>query len=238
LPITKAVPKEMLPLGDRPVIHYILQELEDAGVTQVLILLGRGREVLLNYLDKNYEIDDVLAKGLGGDRKAPQTNFFNKLNIYYRRVPLPKGVADCVSYARDWVGEDNFVLAYCDDVFFEGNPTAELLAGASAIPRRYATPPFKRGQGIILAGEVDIKVAGKYGVICGGEIVEKPKKPKSNLVALGRYLLSPKFFEIESEDMITKLNTLGFSVVKTNAKRFDIGNKEGFYQAFQFVMKS
>ena len=100
LPIKKAVPKEMLPLGDKPVIHYILQELRDAGITDVLILIGRGRESLQNYLDKNYEVDDYLERRI---RETPDavavktaTNFFTDLNIYYRRVPLPRGVADCV----------------------------------------------------------------------------------------------------------------------------------------------
>ncbi|MDR0384199.1 MAG: NTP transferase domain-containing protein [Christensenellaceae bacterium] len=222
LPITKAIPKEMLPIGDRPAIHYILDELESAGVTDVLILVGRGRECLLNYLDKNYEIDDVLQK----TGNKIQTNFFENLNIYYRRVPMPNGVCDCVMHARSFVGADNFVLCYCDDIFFNGNPTQELLTKTAENDGR---------SGIIAA---KVKEPKKYGVIFDGKITEKPKKPKSNLAAVGRYLLSPKFFTIESDDMIEKLNSLDFMTIETESLRFDIGSKEGYFEALKHYFTS
>ena len=228
LPITKAVPKEMLPLGDKPVIHYILAELEAAGITDVLLLVGRGRECLLNYLDKNYEIDDHLDK-VGSIIK---TNFFPKLNIYYRRVPMPKGVADCVWHARSFAGSGPFLLAYSDDVFFGANPTDELLAKHK-----------KTKQSAILCSRVPIEEAHKYGVVGpSGEITEKPASPSSDLVAVGRYLLTPEIFDILKATnfvcMTKALNKLeNKSIVVTGALRFDTGNKEGFFKAFEYVMR-
>lgn len=226
LPITKAVPKEMLPVGDKPVIHYILEELAEAGIGQVLILIGRGRETLQNYLDRNYELDDFLSRN---DNKT-RTNFFENLNISYRRVPLPRGVADCILHAEQFVGRDSFVLCYCDDIFFNGNPTAELLANYhdNKLPA-------------ILGCAVPIETAGKYGVIMpDGEIIEKPKKPKSNIVAVGRYLLPPKIFDLIRREncMVGALNKLQpKQVVITSAARFDTGCRGGYYDAFAFKTK-
>jgi UTP--glucose-1-phosphate uridylyltransferase len=225
LPITKAVPKEMLPLGDKPVIHYVLTELLDAGITEVLILIGRGRETLLNYLDKNYEVDDHLNRH--GNRI--ETNFFSGLNIYYRRVPLPKGVADCLMHAKSFVGRDAFILAYGDDIFFNGNPTAELIEC------------YKQDKlPCVLGRSVPIEFAHKYGVIMpDGEIMEKPKNPASNIVAVGRYLLTPQIFGIIKNElcMTAALNRLPAKrTVITDAARFDTGSKEGFFDAFKFVM--
>jgi len=231
LPITKAVPKEMLPLGDKPVIHYILQELQDAGIKDVLLLIGRGRECLMNYLDKNYEVDDFLARRAVATQDAvpinKATNFFSDLNLYFRRVPLPQGVADCVKYASSFVGDDPFVLAYCDDVFFDGNPSAEMLNAYQ-----------QTGKPAIVAAPVPWREAHRYGIITDvGQIIEKPEKPTSNLVAVGRYLLPGGFCHTLGTDIVAALNKIPVkNIVTTKAKRFDTGNKYGFFQAFQYVM--
>jgi UTP--glucose-1-phosphate uridylyltransferase len=226
LPITKAVPKEMLPVGDKPVIHYILEELAEAGIRQVLILIGRGRETLQNYLDKNYELDDFLNRSGSKTR----TNFFENLEISYRRVPLPRGVADCILHAEQFAGRDSFVLCYCDDIFFNGNPTAELLANY-----RVNKMPA------ILGCAVPIETARRYGVIMpNDEIIEKPKKPKSNIVAVGRYLLPPKIFGLikEKDCIVGALNKLQpKQIVITAAARFDTGCRVGYYDAFAFKTK-
>lgn len=231
LPITKAVPKEMLPLGDKPVIHYILEELQASGITDVLLLIGRGRESLMNYLDKNYEVDDYLERRALTTQDATPvkvtTNFFQNMNLYFRRVPLPRGVADCVKHASSFVGDEPFVLAYCDDVFFGANPTAEMLQAYQ-----------QTGQPVIIASEVPWSDAHRYGIITqDGQIVEKPKQPTSNLVAVGRYLLPAGFCQSLSDDIVASLNQIKVkNIVKTKARRFDTGNKFGFFQAFEYVM--
>lgn len=231
LPITKAVPKEMLPLGDKPVIHYILRELQDAGIKDVLLLIGRGRECLMNYLDKNYEVDDFLARRAQTTQDAvpisKNINFFGNMNLYFRRVPLPQGVADCVRHAASFVGNEPFVLAYCDDVFFDGNPTAEMLKAFQ-----------ENGQPAIVAASVPWSEAHRYGIITpAGQIIEKPEKPSSNLVAVGRYLLPAGFCQNLGTDIVAALNQIPVkNIIQTQAKRFDTGNKHGFFQAFQHVM--
>lgn len=243
LPICKAVPKEMLPVVDKPIIHYILQELIDAGITDVQLQIGRGREVLMNYLDVNFELDENLRKG----GKEIQTNFFKDLNISYRRVPMPRGFADAVWHAKQFVGEDHFVLCTCDDLFLEGNPTTELI-------NEYK----KSGTALLTVGEVPWEKTHLYGVIkpstantkgnvikCDG-IVEKPKvNPPSNLCAIGRWLLGPEFFAYCEEDMaknlpgevdLTKqLNKMAekgkLAAYKTKGMRFDIGSAKGFVDA-------
>ena len=232
LPITKAVPKEMLPLGDKPVIHYILQELKDAGITDVLLLIGRGRECLMNYLDKNYEVDDYLQRRVHESADATPvnqiTNFFQDLNLYFRRVPLPQGVADCVKYASSFVGDEPFVLAYCDDVFFEANPTTEML-------QSYRTT----GKPAIITAAVPWADAHRYGIITAdGQIIEKPQNPTSNLVAVGRYLLPSGFCQSLGTDIVASLNSIPEkNIIVTKAKRFDTGNKNGFFEAFKYVMQ-
>ena len=232
LPITKAVPKEMLPLGDKPVIHYVLEELRNAGITEVLLLIGRGRESLMNYLDKNYEVDDYLQRRMTQTADATPvskvTNFFQDLNLYFRRVPLPQGVADCVKYAESFVGADPFVLAYCDDVFFEGNPTVEMLKAYD-----------ETGKPVIISAPVPWAVAHRYGIISSdGKIIEKPKTPTSNLVAVGRYLLPSGFCKTLGTDIVAALNCIpSKNIIVTKAKRFDTGNKHGFFEAFKYVMQ-
>lgn len=231
LPITKAVPKEMLPLGDKPVIHYILQELQTAGITDVLLLIGRGRESLMNYLDKNYEVDDYLQRRITQTADATPvtkaTNFFQNMNLYFRRVPLPQGVADCVKYASSFVGDEPFVLAYCDDVFFGANPTAEMLEAYQ-----------ETGKPAIITAEVPWQDAHRYGIITkDGQIIEKPKNPTSNLVAVGRYLLPSGFCQTLGMDIVGALNQIPEkNIIVTKARRFDTGNKHGFFEAFQYVM--
>lgn len=231
LPITKAVPKEMLPLGDKPVIHYILEELQSAGITDVLLLIGRGRECLMNYLDKNYEVDDFLARRAAETQDAvpvsKTTNFFKDMNLYFRRVPLPQGVADCVKHACSFIGNEPFVLAYCDDVFFDANPTKEMLKAYS-----------QTGKPAIIASSVPWNEAHRYGVVMqDGQIIEKPKNPTSNLVAVGRYLLPAGFCQNLDNDIVAALNQVPEkNVIKTRAKRFDTGNKDGFFEAFKYVM--
>ncbi len=231
LPITKAVPKEMLPLGDKPVIHYILAELQAAGIKDVLLLIGRGRECLMNYLDKNYEVDDYLARRVSETPDAVSvqktTNFFGDMNLYFRRVALPQGVADCVKHASSFVGNEPFVLAYCDDVFFDGNPTAEMLSAYQ-----------KTQQPAIITATVPWEDAHRYGVITkDGQIIEKPAQPTSNLVAVGRYLLPSGFCQTLGTDIVAALNQIPTkNIITTKAKRFDAGNKFGLFEAFKYVI--
>ena len=248
LPISRSIPKEMLPIGNKPVIHYIMEELREAGVRDVLMLIGRGREVMQNYFDANPEINlDAL---------------FPDINIYYRRVPMPRGSADNIWHAKDFVGGEHFLVAYCDDVFFDGNPSKELTADYE-----------KNGKPVIAVYKVPKEHTHKYGIIAPhnttqnsrvfdvAEIVEKPKNnPPSCLASVGRFLLSSEIFELIEHDMkknspfikggvgaadggfvcmTQQLNKLARSgclrAVSTASTRFDTGTAEGLLQANCFA---
>jgi len=219
-PISRTVPKEMLPIVDKPVIHYIVQELIDAGITDILFLIGTDRGALQHYLDE----------------------FARTVNIYFRRVALARGPADNIWHAKSFIGNDNFIIAYCDDVFFNGNPTAELIA---------------HGAPALTVFEVPKEQAHNYGIFAGGKIVEKPQSYIGNMAAVGRYLLSPEIFSyIESEMPISgslassqlvnpveicfvkQLNKIAnLRAVYTKAKRFDTGTPRGLYEANRYLFE-
>ena len=230
LPISRSIPKEMLPIGNKPVIHYIMEELRKAGVRDVLMLIGRGREVMQNYFDANPELNlDAL---------------FDDMNIYYRRVPMPRGSADNIWHAKDFINGEHFLVAYCDDAFFNGNPAAELIADFET-----------NGKPAIAVYEVPKDQTHKYGIIKNKNkkntnievesIVEKPRKsPPSTLASVGRFLLSPEIFKLIEEDnhpicMTEQLNKLAragkLRAVKTASVRFDTGTAEGLFQANSFT---
>ncbi|MCL2756086.1 MAG: sugar phosphate nucleotidyltransferase [Firmicutes bacterium] len=243
LPITKSVPKEMLPIHNKPIIHYIVEELQQAGITDILILCGRGREVTQNYFDKNFEVDTVL------ERKGVniELNPFRDLNIMFKRVAMPRGSADCIYHAKQWVGNEPFVVAYSDDLFLGGNPTQELLD---------AYKKFKKP--LLTTTQVPDGEQHKYGIIrldkrqYIDEIIEKPmQNPPSNLAVVGRYLLTKDFFKFFEEDRKTlasdkevcttaQLNkftkTTGLRYVTTEAKRFDTGQPVGWLDANLWVL--
>ena len=233
----------MLPIWDKPTIHYILEELVNAGITDILVLIGRGRECLQNYFDRNFELDCVL--------QSQRLNPFEHVNINYRRVPMSRGAADNIYHAKSFVGDEPFLVAYSDDIFFGNNASAELIASFN-----------KTNKVTIATCKVPLHDAHNYGVVHKGQIVEKPKSPASNLVSCGRFVLKPAIFEVienerkkieeevywqkvsgstaNSQVCMTRcLNILGgFKPVKVSAKRFDVGTPFGLFKANQFFAKS
>jgi len=216
-PISRTVPKEMLPIADKPVIHYIMQELIDAGITDILFLIGTDRGSLQHYTDE----------------------FTGKVNIYFRRVPIARGPADNIWHAKSFAGTDNFIIAYCDDVFFDGNPTQELI---------------ETGAPALTVFEVPKEQAHNYGIYSKGKITEKPdhvslRAERSNPFAVvGRYLMTPQIFEYIEQEMPCELpGEICFTrqlnkipklyAVSTAAKRFDTGTPRGLFEANKYVFE-
>ena len=238
LPISKAVPKEMLPIGNKPVIHYIVEELTEAGITDILILLGRRKESIPNYFDANFELGTVT-----GDKNLLTSA--SSANITFKRVPMPQGSADAILHAKSFVGDEPFIIAYGDDVFFEGNATSEL------------TKDFAKHQKpVITTFKVLPRHTHSYGIVDAGYkgrakgIVEKPQSnPPSLQAAVGRYLMTPEIFKhIENEfgnpeqicmtKQFNKLASAGdLRYVQTNARRFDTGNPRGLYLANKYYFE-
>jgi len=217
-PISRTVPKEMFPIGARPVIHYIVQELIDAGITDILMLIGTDRGSLQHYMDC----------------------FADSVNVYYRRVPVARGPADNIWHAKSFAKGQHFITAYCDDVFFEGNPTRELIEEF-----------FTSGRPALTVTEVAKQNAHQYGIFDGRQIVEKPAKYIGNLAAVGRYLLPPNIFGLIEQEMrntregspeicfVKQLNKIpDLRAVKTAAKRFDTGTPQGFFEVNKYFTEN
>jgi len=263
LPITKAIPKEMLPIADKPVIHYIVQELKDAGITDILILIGRGRETLQNYFDRYPELEYALTNKKTQEQIDDIVNPFAELNITYRRVAMPCGSADNIYHAKEFTGSDPFVVAYCDDIFFEernklrNNPSIELVKDFELNKKECITVfpvPIENASNY---GIVSRKIArsnvdeskGRMCAKCNFEvqsIIEKPKNPPSLFAFCGRFILTDKIYNLIQEDrviddevcLVKQLNKLAqnnnLRAVQTRCRRFDTGDAKGLFEANKY----
>lgn len=227
LPATKAQPKEMLPVVDKPVIQYVVEEALSSGIKDILIITGRNKRAIEDHFDRGtidnryvLEIDEMM----------------DEVNLLYTRQRGPKGLGDAVYYAKSFVGDEPFALLLGDTITMP-ECSRELIAKYEA---------FKTS--IIAVEEVPREKISSYGVIKGKEIeqdvllveelVEKPapESAPSNLAILGRYILTPAIFnaikqtppgmggEIQLTDALRNLEEEKFAYVY-RGKRYDIGNK-------------
>jgi len=242
LPITKAQPKEMLPVVDKPAIQYVVEEAVGCGLRDILIVTGRGKRAIEDHFDKNIELENHLARSdrLGSLEELKQ--LMERARIMYVRQPSPRGLGDAVAQAESYVADENFAVLLGDDITMNP-PCAEVLIHA-----------HKRLGGSILAlQEVPRNEVGRYGMVVGKEIddgviqiediVEKPspKQVRSNLATIGRYVLTPGIFtilrktplgvggELQLTDGIRGL-LAGEDVygVRYRGRRYDVGDKIGW----------
>jgi len=246
LPATKAQPKEMLPLVDKPAIQYIVEEAAASGIQSLLIVTGRGKRAIEDHFDYAPELEAFLqAKGetklAEGIRRVTEL-----LSIHYVRQKEPKGLGHAVLCARDFVGEEFFAVMLGDDVIFADPPALRQLMAIHE----------ETGGSVIAVMEVPKEEVSRYGIIAGEEVrpglwrveslVEKPSPSEapSNLAVIGRYILSPKVFEILREtkpgrggeiQLTDALNVLcrkePLYAYAFKGKRFDVGEKLGYMMA-------
>ena len=244
LPITKAKPKEMLTVVGKPIIQYVIEDLADAGVDNILIVTGKGKSAIENHFDRNFELEDKLKN----NGKQELLNMIRKIdnlaNIYYTRQKEQKGLGDAINCGKEFVGKEYF-LAMVGDTIYSGNVVKKMLDAYN-----------KYKCSVIVLERVPKDMVYKYGVISGKEIekgifeiddlVEKPavEEAPSNLIITGAYLLSPKIFkhlentkvgkggEIQLTDaMKSLLSEEKIIGVEINYKRYDIGDIEGWLKA-------
>jgi UTP--glucose-1-phosphate uridylyltransferase len=227
LPATKAQPKEMLPVVDKPVIQYVVEEALSSGIKDILIITGRNKRAIEDHFDKGVidnryvlEIDEMM----------------DDVNLLYTRQRGPKGLGDAVYYAKSFVGDEPFALLLGD--------TITIPECSRELVKKYEA--FKTS--IIAVEEVPREKISSYGVVKGKEIeqdvllvedlVEKPapESAPSNLAILGRYILTPAIFnaieqtppgmgdEIQLTDALRNLEEEKFAYIY-RGKRYDIGNK-------------
>lgn len=250
LPATKAQPKEMLPIIDKPAMQYLVEELIDSGITEILIITGRNKESIENHFDYSYELESIL-KEQGKTELLNVVEEISKLaNIYYVRQKAPLGLGHAISKAESFVGDEPFVVLLGDDIMYTENvPVTKQLVN------KY----YEVGGGNILGiQKVAHDQTSKYGIIdikeqiddrtyLVKEFVEKPSvdKAPSDYAALGRYVLKPEIFkylktikpgadgEIQLTDAIlamTKDNNPLYAY-DFDALRYDTGDKFGMFKA-------
>jgi len=200
LPITKAVPKEILPIVDTPVLAYIVDEAIDSGITDILIVLGQGKDSIKNYFVPNARLEDSLASAGKTDELKLVRRISDRANIVFATQAEPKGSGDAVMYAKNFTGSEAFCLAWGDDLIY--NPDKPVMG-------QLMTAHAKTGGTILGVQKWLGDDITKYGVAdtgidagsnrmykCAG-IIEKPplaKVPPSRLAALGRYILTPDVY--------------------------------------------
>lgn len=247
LPATKAVPKEMIPVVDRPVVQYAVDEAMEAGIEQFIFITGRGKGAIEDHFDSVYELESVLHKRgkmleLQTVKDTPPVG-----SCCFVRQKEPLGLGHAVWCARDIIGDEPFAVLLPDD----------LLIGAPGCIAQMVEAYNQVGGGCMVAAqEKPLDQVSRYGVINPGEkhgnitevksMVEKPKPEEapSRLCVIGRYLLQPEIFdllgkqergagnEIQLTDAMSKMiGTTPFHAVETSCQRFDCGNKLGFLQA-------
>lgn len=248
LPATKAMPKEMLPIVDKPTIQYIIEEAVDSGIEDIIIVTGKGKRAIEDHFDFSYELEqNLLEKGkldtLEAVRKPSQM-----ADIHYIRQKEPKGLGHAIWTARKFIGDEPFAVLLGDDIVQVDNGDSPCLKQMIDLYERYHAS-------IIGVQPVAEEEVSRYGIVDGQMIhdriytvsglVEKPKRDKapSNLAILGRYIITPRIFEllenqepgangeIQLTDAISKLNekeaVYAYDFI---GRRYDVGEKMGFIQ--------
>jgi len=244
LPLTKAKPKEMLSVVDKPIIQYVIEDLADAKVDNILIITGKGKSAIENHFDINYELENKLKEAGKTELLKDIKKIDDLANIFYTRQKQQKGLGDAIYHGKEFVGKEYF-LALVGDTIYTGNVVQKMLE----VYEKYKCS-------VIVLERVPKELVYKYGVISGKEIeegifeiddlVEKPsvEGAPSNLIITGAYLLSPKIFdhleiieignggELQLTDaMKSLLKEEKIMGVEVDCTRYDIGDIEGWLKA-------
>ncbi|MEH7014759.1 UTP--glucose-1-phosphate uridylyltransferase GalU [Neobacillus niacini] len=243
LPATKAMPKEMLPIVDKPTIQYIIEEAIESGIEDIIIVTGKGKRAIEDHFDYSFELEqNLLDKGkfdlLDEVQKASKL-----VDIHYIRQKEPKGLGHAIWCARKFIGNEPFAVLLGDDIVQSKKPCLKQMI-----------EQYDRYNASILGVQtVPFEEVNRYGIVDGNQIgdrlysvnnlVEKPKQElaPSNLAILGRYILNPRIFEIlekqepgaggeiQLTDAIAGLNQYeAIYAYNFEGVRYDVGEKMGF----------
>ena len=256
LPATKAQPKEMLPLVDKPVIQYGVEEAMAAGCDQIVMVTGRGKTAIEDHFDVSYELEKMLEERGKTDLLAIVKQISDMMHVAYIRQKEALGLGHAVLTARELVGNEPFAVLLADDVIDAEVPVLKQMIDV-----------FNRTQSSVIAlQKIEGPNISAYGVIAGKEVpgnngklwevtdlVEKPKfeEAPSNLAVIGRYVLTPRVFEILSHTPFGKGGELQLTDglkgllreeklygLVFDGKRHDTGDKLGFLKAtVEFALK-
>jgi UTP--glucose-1-phosphate uridylyltransferase len=246
LPATKAQPKEMLPIVDKPTLQYIIEEAVQSGIVEILIITGRNKKSIEDHFDKSVELElELEAKGKY-DLLEEVRKISDLVNIHYIRQKEPRGLGHAILCAKSFIGNEPFAVMLGDDIVENEKPCLQQMIEVYA---QYKTT-------ILGVQEIPRTDVSKYGIVDGKliedriykvrELVEKPsvEEAPSNVAILGRYVITPAIFEILERtspgkggeiQLTDALNVLAQQEAMYayifEGRRYDVGDKQGFLQA-------
>lgn len=246
LPATKAQPKEMLPIVDKPTIQYIIEEAIESGIEEILIITGRNKKCIEDHFDKSVELEISLEKSGKSELLELVRDISEMVDIHYIRQKEPKGLGHAINCAKAFVGDEPFAVLLGDDVVYSEKPCLKQLMECYD---EYKTS-------VLGVQEVPQKDVDKYGIVDGihiedrvykvKDLVEKPKleEAPTNVAILGRYIITPAIFdildntapgkggEIQLTDALkTLIDQEAMYAYVFEGRRYDVGSKQGFLEA-------
>ena len=253
LPATKAQPKEMLPIVDKPTIQYIIEEAVASGIEEILIITGRNKKCIEDHFDKSVELEMELEKNHKDELLEIVRGISDMVDIHYIRQKEPRGLGHAILCARAFVGNEPFAVLLGDDVVDSEVPCLKQLMDCY---KEYKTSIL----GVQTVAKEDVN---KYGIVDGihiedrvykvKKLVEKPavEESPSNVAILGRYIITPQIFdilkntapgkggEIQLTDALqTLIESEAMYAYNFEGRRYDVGDKLGFLQAtVEFALK-
>lgn len=246
LPATKAQPKEMLPIVDKPALQYIIEEAVESGIEEILIITGRNKKSIEDHFDKSVELELELEKSGKLELLEQVRKISEMANIHYIRQKEPKGLGHAIYCARYFIGNEPFAVLLGDDIVYAQKPCLKQMID---VYNEYRTT-------ILGVQKVSDEDVSKYGIVDVKQIedrvykvkglVEKPaiKDAPSNMAILGRYIISPEIFgileqtepgkggEIQLTDGLKALaQREAMYAYDFEGRRYDVGDKQGFLEA-------
>ncbi|WP_152656817.1 UTP--glucose-1-phosphate uridylyltransferase GalU [Oceanobacillus sp. CFH 90083] len=249
LPATKAQPKEMLPIVDKPTIQYIIEEAVASGIEDIMIISGRGKRAIEDHFDKSYELEEKLEQKQDLKTLEEVRSISKLANIHYIRQKEPLGLGHAIGCASTFIGNDPFAVLLGDDIVVSEKPCLKQLIDVyeehhTAVIGAHSVPWENVSKYGIIDPENKDEMAGRTSFV--HDLVEKPNagEAPSNLAIMGRYILTPEIFpiletlapgkdnEIQLTDALKQLNqTQEIVAYNFEGKRYDVGNKFGFIEA-------
>lgn len=247
LPATKAQPKEMLPIVDKPTIQYIVEEAVNSGIEDIIIVTGRNKRAIEDHFDRSIELETFLERSEKDELLDMVQDIARLVDIYYVRQKEALGLGHAIYSARKFIGNEPFAVLLGDDVIYSEVPCLRQMMNHY---ERY-------GASMVGVQQVPLEDTSKYGIVDGSQfadrlyravdLVEKPHPedaPKTRLAIMGRYILNPEIFkileelapgkggEIQLTDGLRELAKLQeILAYDFEGRRYDVGDKLGFVQA-------
>ena len=247
LPVTKAMPKEMLPVVDKPLIQYAVEEALEAGIEEIIFVTGRGKAAIEDFFDHSFELRQVLVeRGKDAELRTIEFPVLEAGSIVYTRQQDPLGLGHAVWCARELVGDEPFAILLADDLVLADTPCLKQMVevfgetGGNVVAVEDVPPEHTDRYGILDVASDDGRLAEVRGLVEKPDPAEAP----STLSIIGRYILLPEIFNYLSErkqgaggeiqltdSMARMIGNTPFHGLRFQGTRFDCGDKAGFFEA-------